>query len=167
VLSHHADGVCIWEVQDRWYANRPLSQDEKACFLGSADSLVPIVLTEETIRELGPSKMLLPLLYDVDDLAEAFEDDLYIYRLSSSPCVEISPASVSKASGVELVAERLGLSRDELVVFGDDYNDIPMFRHCPNGVAMANAIPELMAIAADITASNDEDGVALKVEQWL
>lgn len=167
VLNHHADGICIWEVGDRWHANRPLYEEEKACFLGPANHLDPILLSEQSIRELQPSKMLLPRVYDVENLSETFQDELNVYRLSSAPCVEMAPRAISKASGVEGIAMRLELSNSEIGAFGDDYNDLAMFRYCGHTVAMNNAIPELASIASDTTASNDEDGVAMKLEQWL
>ncbi|WP_340005808.1 HAD family hydrolase [Paenibacillus sp. FSL K6-0276] len=167
VLNHHSDGICIWEVADRWHANRPLYEEEKAYFLGPADQLDPIILSEQSIRELQPSKMLLPRVYDMDNLSETFQNELNVYRLSSAPCVEMAPRTISKASGVEGIALRHGLSSGEIGSFGDDYNDMAMFRYCGHSVAMYNAIPELASIATDTTTSNDEDGVAIKLEQWL
>lgn len=167
VLKHHADGICIWEVEDRWHANRRLSEEEKACFLGPVSQLDPIILSEKSIRELQPSKMLLPRKYDVYNLAEVFQEELNIYRLSSAPCVELTLKTSSKATGVEGIALRLGLSRSEIGAFGDDFNDVAMFQYCDHTVAMHNAIAELASIAAEKTVSNDEDGVAVKLEQWL
>lgn len=167
VLNHHAEGVCIWEVDDRWHANRLLNKEEKAYFLGPADQLDPIILSEQSMSELQPSKMLLPHTYDIDNLAEAFHDELNVYRLSSAPCVELSPRATSKASGVEEVARRHGFTSEEIGAFGDDYNDLAMFQYCRHAIAMHNAIPELASIASGTTSSNDEDGVAVKLEQWL
>ncbi|MNW65140.1 Sugar phosphatase YidA [compost metagenome] len=79
----------------------------------------------------------------------------------------MAPRAISKAFGVEGIALRHGLSSGEIVAFGDDCNDMAMFRYCGHSVAMHNAIPELASIATDMTASNDEDGVAMKLEQWL
>lgn len=167
LLDQHENGVCIWEDGDQWYANRMLNDVDKACFLGPADSLIPTLLTEESIGMLQPSKMLIPHHYDIEDLSETFKAELHVYRLASAACVEITPKEVSKARGIELVVERLGFTCDEIIVFGDDYNDIAMFQYCSQGVAMANAIPELIALAANTTASNDEDGVALVLEQLV
>ncbi|MER6931822.1 HAD family hydrolase, partial [Streptomyces halstedii] len=51
------------------------------------------------------------------------------------------------------------------VAFGDMPNDLPMFRLCGRGVAMADAHPELLAEADEITLSNDDDGVAVVLER--
>lgn len=53
------------------------------------------------------------------------------------------------------------------MVFGDDVNDIGMFRLCGHAVAMGNAIDELKAIADEIADTNDCDGVAKVLERML
>lgn len=45
-------------------------------------------------------------------------------------------------------------------MFGDDLNDVEMLSHCPNSVAMGNAHPQAKAVAAHVTHSCDEDGIA-------
>ncbi len=54
----------------------------------------------------------------------------------------------------------LGLTQEEIAVFGDDLNDMEMLSHCPNSVAMGNAHPRIKEIAAHVTLSNDADGIA-------
>jgi hydroxymethylpyrimidine pyrophosphatase-like HAD family hydrolase len=44
-------------------------------------------------------------------------------------------------------------------------NDIPMFDWAAHGVAMANAHPELKAVADEVTASNEDDGIAVVLER--
>lgn len=80
--------------------------------------------------------------------------------------VEISPLGISKAAGVEQVAEPLGITSQDVVTFGDMPNDVPMLRWAGLGVAMGNAHPEAIAAADEVTAGNDEDGVALVLERW-
>jgi hydroxymethylpyrimidine pyrophosphatase-like HAD family hydrolase len=52
-------------------------------------------------------------------------------------------------------------------VFGDDYNDLEMFSMSAHAVAMGNAVDELKALAAEVTETNDNDGVARVLERWL
>lgn len=54
----------------------------------------------------------------------------------------VMPHGWSKASGIEALVEELGISWDEVVVFGDAGNDLAMFDKVPNSVAVANATPE-------------------------
>lgn len=81
--------------------------------------------------------------------------------------VELLPLGLSKATGLSLAARRLGLKASDTIAFGDMPNDIPMFGWAAHGVAMANAHDELKAVAHEITASNDHDGIAVVLEQLL
>ncbi len=78
--------------------------------------------------------------------------------------VEICPPTVSKASGLAVVAAELGIHARGVLVFGDMPNDVSMFAWAGWGrVAVANAHPSLLGIADDVAPDNDRDGVAV----WL
>ncbi|MCK1794701.1 Cof-type HAD-IIB family hydrolase [Streptomyces sp. XM4193] len=81
--------------------------------------------------------------------------------------VELIPLGLSKATGLSLAARRLGVQRAGTIAFGDMPNDIPMFRWAAHGVAMANAHAELLAVADEVTASHEDDGIALVLERLL
>jgi Cof subfamily protein (haloacid dehalogenase superfamily) len=81
--------------------------------------------------------------------------------------VEISAAGVTKASGLAWLAERAGVPPERVVAYGDMPNDLPMFAWAGRGVAVANAHPTLLEMADEVTASNDEDGVAVHLESLL
>jgi hypothetical protein len=74
--------------------------------------------------------------------------------------VEFAAPGVTKASGLAAVAARLGVARSEVVAFGDMPNDLPMLAWAGHAVAVANAHPDVLAIADEVVASNDDDGVA-------
>ncbi|AWZ05614.1 MULTISPECIES: HAD family hydrolase [unclassified Streptomyces] len=81
--------------------------------------------------------------------------------------VEILPLGLSKATGLSLAARRLGVKAADTIAFGDMPNDIPMFGWAAHGVAMANAHAELKAVADEVTASNEQDGIAVVLERLL
>lgn len=82
--------------------------------------------------------------------------------------VEITAAGVDKASGLAVVAAELGISARDVLVFGDMPNDVPMFQWAGwRRVAVANAHLEVLALADEVTASNDADGVAAWLESML
>lgn len=81
--------------------------------------------------------------------------------------VQVIPHSASKAAALRWLLERWGLSIDEVIAFGDDVNDVEMIAEAGLGVAMANAVPEVKAVADRITTSNLEDGVAAVLEELL
>lgn len=86
---------------------------------------------------------------------------------SGAPFLEVSRAGTTKASGLALLCERLGFAREEVVAFGDNRNDVEMLRWAGLGVAMGNGVPEAHEAADAVTASNDDDGLALFVEALL
>jgi Cof subfamily protein (haloacid dehalogenase superfamily) len=82
--------------------------------------------------------------------------------------VEICPPNVNKGTGLAVVAESVGVDPLDVLVFGDMPNDLPMFAWAGWGrVAVANAHPSLMAVADEVTLSNDEDGVAVYLDKLL
>lgn len=79
--------------------------------------------------------------------------------------LEISAAGVSKASALARLCEQSGIAREEVIAFGDMPNDIPMLAWAGHAVAVANAHPEVIEVADEVTASNDEAGVARVLER--
>jgi len=115
------------------------------------------------------SKVLLrhPALSD-DELAATARSvvgSLATVTMSGPGTVELQPCGITKATGLALAAEHLGVSPRDTVAFGDMPNDIPMFDWAGHGVAMANAHPELKAVADEVTTSNEDDGVAVVLER--
>jgi Cof subfamily protein (haloacid dehalogenase superfamily) len=80
--------------------------------------------------------------------------------------VEIVPLGISKASGVAEVAGPLGITDDQVVAFGDMPNDVPMLLQAGHGVAMGNAHPDVLTAADEVTAPNNDDGVARVLDRW-
>ncbi|MDG4859270.1 HAD family hydrolase [Streptomyces sp. T-3] len=93
--------------------------------------------------------------------------DLVGVTMAGAGIVELLPLGLSKATGLSLAARRLGVKAAETIAFGDMPNDIPMFGWAAHGVAMANAHEELKAVADELTASNEEDGIAVVLERLL
>jgi Cof subfamily protein (haloacid dehalogenase superfamily) len=82
--------------------------------------------------------------------------------------VEICPAGVDKGTGLSVVAEAVGVDPSDVLVFGDMPNDLPMFAWAGwSRVAVANAHPSLLAVADDVTLTNDQDGVAVYLDRLL
>ena len=85
----------------------------------------------------------------------------YLYRDSMQPeqgYLEIYPCGTSKAAAIRQLANIT--HADEVVVFGDNINDIPMFEVAQRSYAMANAVDAAKGKATATIASNTEDGVA-------
>ncbi|MBT3154869.1 HAD family phosphatase [Streptomyces sp. CHD11] len=105
-----------------------------------------------------------------DELAEAATrtaGGFVTVTMAGEGIVELLPLGLSKATGLSLAARRIGAKAPETIAFGDMPNDLPMFAWAGHGVAMANAHRELRAVADEVTASNEEDGIAVVVERLL
>ena len=108
-----------------------------------------------------------PVLGD-DELADAARrvvGDLVGVVVAGPGLVELLPPGLSKATGLRIAARRLGVTAAGTIAFGDMPNDVPMFRWAGYGVAMAGAHPLLREIADEVTAGNDEDGIAVVLER--
>jgi hypothetical protein len=91
--------------------------------------------------------------------------DLATVTHSGSNFVEVAAANVTKAHTLEAICAAREAGREAVIAFGDMPNDLPVLEWAGHGVAVANAHPEVLARADEITASNDEDGVAVVLER--
>ncbi|MBL1081591.1 HAD family hydrolase [Streptomyces actinomycinicus] len=98
-------------------------------------------------------------------VARSVVGSLATVTMSGPGTVELQPSGVTKATGLALAAERLGIRPERALAFGDMPNDIPMFDWAGRGVAMANGHVELKAVADEVTLSNEDDGVAVVLER--
>ncbi len=99
-------------------------------------------------------------------MRETWKGKLSIYR--SEPFIlEIVPDGIDKSVSLRHLLERLSLTPDRLIAFGDGYNDAGMLTFVGLGVAMENAVPPTKAAADLVTASNNNDGVALVLEKYI
>ncbi len=81
--------------------------------------------------------------------------------------IEINSAAANKGRGLETLCALLGIDPAETLAFGDGTNDVSLLRAAGCGVAMANAFDAVRQAADRVTASNNESGVALILEEFL
>ncbi|MBI0399632.1 Cof-type HAD-IIB family hydrolase [Cyclobacterium marinum] len=101
-----------------------------------------------------------------DQLFNSHGSSLHLYR-SKDTYIEIAPKAISKASGLRRILTDYNIPMEEVLAFGDNYNDIPLLDEVGYGVAVANAREEVKAVAKEVTSSNIEDGVAKIIEKLL
>ena len=98
---------------------------------------------------------------------EAVGDRATLTHSSNDGLLEVSAAGTSKATGLAVLARQHGVTAEEVVAFGDMPNDLPMLAWAGHAVAVGNAHPEVLAVADEVTGSNDDDGVASVLERWF
>lgn len=134
----------------------------------------PIILSVEEMIE-RPAAKLLARHWDIDadtlleqGIASAGDLATFTHSMTESGgLLEISALGVTKATGLASFAQEHGIAPEEVWVFGDMPNDLPMFDWAGHSVAVANAHPSVRAAADEVTVSNDEDGVAVVLERLL
>ncbi|WLW43848.1 Cof-type HAD-IIB family hydrolase [Limosilactobacillus fermentum] len=82
--------------------------------------------------------------------------------------MELIHRGTHKETALSYLAHHFQIDRQHIVAFGDEQNDLEMIDFAGHGVAMKNAIPELKAVAKDVTTlDNDHDGVADYLEKYF
>lgn len=118
--------------------------------------------------EGAPSKILVrhPTMSLGEALAEveAAVGDVATVTHSTPELLEIAALGVDKGAGLAKLAGDLGCGAADVVAFGDMPNDVAMLEWAGRGVAVANAHWTAIEAADEMTASNDDDGVAQVVE---
>jgi hypothetical protein len=110
-------------------------------------------------ERFSPDEMLGPARQAVGRLAELTHSN------SADGLLEISAAGVNKASTLARLCASRAIGPEEVIAFGDMPNDLPMLEWAGSSVAVANAHPDVLEVADELTASNDEDGVARVLER--
>lgn len=123
-------------------------------------------LVEEPVTKLLGRHPTLPFA-EVLAAARRIGGDDAVATTAGGTVVEISGAGVTKASALAAHCAELGIAPEEVIAFGDAPNDLELLAFAGRAVAVANAHPDVLAAADEVTASNDDDGVALVVERDL
>jgi len=108
---------------------------------------------------------------NLESLAKSLEHHLsenaVIFRAVNGQFLNVVPVSASKSGATAELLTGAGISLDDVLSFCDDYVDIDLIRDCGWSVAVENAIPEIKALAKYSTASNDDHGVAMVLEDLV
>ena len=121
---------------------------------------------EEVMREvhkilcMGPADSITVL---EKKLQERFPD-IRIYK-SKDTYLEIMSMKASKSDAVHMLEHVFGVTREEIIAFGDGHNDIDMIQYAGLGVAMGNASDEVKQAADYVTDINDREGLRQVLDQ--
>lgn len=150
------------EVRDEWFSLREV---DYSVAMSAKEN--PAVKSLAELKQYDATKLLLTGVIDTKQLQEKFGDQVNLITTDNGQLVQIMPMNASKEQAIAKLCEIHGIDIGAVIAFGDDYNDMGLFQACGYSVAMANAIPELKAFADEVTASNEQDGVALVLERYV
>ena len=100
------------------------------------------------------------------EMMEPFKDSLSC-MFTAAFYFEFTAKGVDKAKALDTVLIPMGYKKEEMIAFGDGHNDASMVKYAGIGVAMANAVDDLKAIADEVTLSNEEDGIAYTLSKYI
>ena len=126
------------------------------------------------LRELAgetPTKMLLIHTPEkLQPLLESFQTNyaerLYVTQ-TQAEYIEFMNPTVTKGRALTALANQFNIPMNTVVAFGDSYNDESLLKTAGFGIAMANAVPPILACADHITTTNDDHGVAKAVRELI
>ncbi|ADL50435.1 sugar-phosphatase [Clostridium cellulovorans] len=126
---------------------------------------------EDVNKDIVISKVMMidyPEILDrvVTELPKELVEKYTIVR-SAPFFLEFLNIDANKGNGIMLLANKLGIKQEEVICVGDAGNDIHMVEYAGLGVAMGNATDDLKAVANYITKSNNEDGVAHVINEFI
>ncbi|RSK26436.1 HAD family phosphatase [Bacillus sp. HMF5848] len=133
-------------------------------------------VTTGDLREILPKDPTSILIHaeesHVDEIRRHLSDvhaELVDHRRWGAPwhVIEIVRTGMNKAVGLQRLSDHYGIPKERIIAFGDEDNDLEMIEYAGTGVAMGNAIDQLKGIANEITATNEEDGIGLFLEEFF
>ncbi|MBA2493464.1 MAG: HAD family phosphatase [Acidobacteria bacterium] len=175
----HGKGVLLYDrVSDE---NIPLQKyiawskrlhgDEAEEAVHHVENLEDVLEKNETVH-VSFSGTCVPM----SELEKVLQDELKnsatilttVYPLLDFTLIDILPSDASKGIGVEKLALLNKFSAENVMAIGDNFNDLEMLEYAGTAVVMGNASPELLEREDfHITLSNDENGVALAIEEFI
>ncbi|NKB72122.1 MAG: HAD hydrolase family protein [Candidatus Latescibacteria bacterium] len=148
-----------------WYiGDRQTHHDERLRYLADLQTGLNDQVVCLTVIGLAPELAALD-----SQINQRYTDQIqtHCYENQYSPgwhWLTIHDIRATKDQGIRSLQRLQGLEDSRLVVFGDQVNDLDMFRLADEAYAVANAIPALKEEASGIIDSNEEDGVARYIQ---
>ncbi|EPK6162566.1 sugar-phosphatase [Providencia stuartii] len=147
--------ISHYTVHDAYLTNTPLVY----C---PANEMDPSLKFTKVMMIDQPEKLSVGISYIPEDTFESYS------LIKTSPYfLEISSKTASKGAALQLICEKLGITPDKVMSIGDQNNDIQMLQYAKFPVVMGNAIDNVRDIAKFITATNNEDGVAVALNKFI
>lgn len=155
------------EIDDKIYANFDVT-----IFWGKTDKDREMLRASSVQTDFSdlPSIDADKVIIDLDseeeyqDILTQLPPHLYGQLSDGGKLCLVMNRNASKFNAIKRLAAFWGISIAEIAAFGDEFNDIEMLTHCGIGIAMKNAIPEVIQAAKTVTETNNDDGVAKYIE---
>lgn len=152
------DLVLSMETGEGIFSNHPIPEWNAKVFQD-----FPALPTESILYKIllsSKGKEILP------EIESALTPDTYM-TVAEGSLIQIMSAAATKWNGIRAMLDAACIGQEEAIYFGDDNDDIEPIRNCGTGVAVSNAIRDVLEAADHVTESNDRDGVARFIEEYI
>ncbi len=159
----------VYDRMDWNHPNRSRFHDRNRQIIEQVASLED-ALTEDPIQVAfnGAVEDMRRLVAELErhEQAHAWSVSLTEYPHRDFSLVDVCAAGTTKGTGLATVASLLGVPRDRVMAIGDNFNDRDMLEWAGVGVVMGNACEEMRSSGFDVTATNDECGLAQAIRHY-
>ena len=122
----------------------------------------------DVLKNKGSLKMVVAIKDEnTNNLVKTKLDEEVYSTIANNSVIQIMSKKATKWSGVEKILKLSNIDSSKCIYFGDDFDDIEPIEKCGIGVAMQNALDECKKVSNYICKSNDEDGVAHFIEEFI
>ncbi len=152
--------------------NKPYAESEDTQFLKEAKKYYPSIEVFKDVMQLEPT-IIKVAIYDSLTLQKnsgkvwSSFNGKHVVAQSSDVWVDIMPQGVNKGAAVKYIQQKLGISKEQTMAFGDFHNDIEMLQMAEHSYAMDNGHDDIKKVARFIAPANDSDGVLTVIEKML
>ena len=165
-------GLDVWVyTADAWFVRDPQAPHvAREAWIVKFDATV---VADFTVRQLDHAIKIVgvsddhPLIARSEAAAQALLGDTASATRSAPHFLDVTNPKANKGVVVETLAKRMGIVPAEVATIGDMPNDVLMFRASGFSIAMGNASDEVKAQASAVTDSNDDEGFAKAVGEFL
>lgn len=167
IFDRDTDRQVVFETMDWEQPNRKGYWSRNQSLI---DRSVPLelALTEDPIQVMfnGAVLQMRSLAEALDREAEDYAVSLTEYEHRDFSLIDITSPAATKGRALAWRAGQLGISRDEVMAVGDNFNDLEMLEFAGTPVVMANAVHALTALGWHVTGGQDEAGLADAIRRF-
>ena len=178
--SSDAENIYIQSYRARFVEAKRFLKHEYSSPISLYKSLLLKMILDKNLKKVDFCKFMEQdillntffILSDEESTLREVEDQLIkiegvAVTSSSSNNIEALSKEASKGAALSYIGEKLQIENREMIAIGDQLNDLSMIQSSGLGVAMANADEKVLEKADWVTKSNEENGVAHVIEQFL
>jgi Cof subfamily protein (haloacid dehalogenase superfamily) len=160
-VTYYKDWILTEDAKDEYVQKEVFCNNTSAYEVEDLESFVDYAVAKFLV--VGPHDRLLQVQ---EELIKQYDSQIDAF-FSESYFLEVVPKNVAKDVALDELLGHIGIQKEELIACGDGMNDIPMLKYAGLGIAMDNAYPEVKAYAQCIAPSNDQDGVAQVIQDYI